>query len=96
MAALKTVSILQKRTMACETLDAVSVASQMLHCQLYRQSGATCTMWHKVFLQSISMVTVFLSMKIEVSKYVTRFASKHLQLINFVLFLWLQRMQSQL
>lgn len=42
------------------------------------------------------MVTVFLSTKIEVGKYLTEFASKHLQLINFVLFLWLQRMQSQL
>lgn len=68
----------------------------MLHCQLYRQSGATCTMCQKVFLQQTNTFIVFLSTKMEVGKYVMEFDSKHLQLINFVLFLWLQRMQSQL
>lgn len=96
MAPLKTASNLQKRTMTCETLNAISITSQMLHCQLYRQSGATCTMRQKVFLQRTNMFIVFLSTKMEVGKYVMEFDSKHLQLINFVLFLWLQRMQSQL
>lgn len=82
--------------MTCETLNAISITSQMLHCQPYRQSGATRTMPQKVFLKQTDLFIVFLSTKMEVGKYMMEFDSKHLQLIIFVLFLWLQRMQSQL
>lgn len=46
-------------------------------------SGATCTMWQKIFLQWICTVTVFLSIEPEAGKYMAEFASKRLQLSSF-------------